>query len=180
MNILNKAAASSVAIAMAMTGMPSYAATSFAPVPVELDSSEGPLAEEATEYRRRFRRRGRVRAGDVIAGIGILAGIAVIASAASKSSRRDHRDRYPERRSQDRRSSGGFASDDLGAAVSACSNAAEQSAGEGARVEEIRSAARDGNGWRVSGELNDTRSFDCGVSNGGVDFIQLGNARPAI
>ncbi len=172
MTFFRKTAAGSVAFAMVATGLtPAFAATSTHPA--NISGHKGPVLEQASDYRRwrRHRHRDRVDAGDIIAGIGILAGIAIIADAASKSSKRERRsDRrsdypHPERRYP--------SSNDLGAAVSACSNAAETAAGDGTRVDEIRSATRDGEGWRVSGYLSGNRGFDCGVTAGNVDFIQL-------
>jgi hypothetical protein len=158
--------------------------------------------QSASDYRRRYRHhRDRVDAGDVIAGIDILAGIAIIAGAASKAKndkRRTSGERYPEpypdsypnRDTQDTRpystppvpngsASGDYsAGNDLGAAVDACTRAAEQSAGGNARVEEIRSVTREGNGWQVLGRLNGTaRGFSCVASNGVVDSVRLDDGR---
>jgi len=109
------------------------------------------------------RHRGRVNGGDVLAGILILGGIAAIASAASKNKRdRRYRDRdyRNDRRYDDRRSDNRYDSRsnrrNMGAmetAINVCANAAEQRAGDKARVSEIRSVARDGAGWRVEGDL---------------------------
>lgn len=176
------AGASAMAAIILTSASPAVAAGSFSPEPIKA-SPVGPEFNEASEYYGRYRRhrRNRVDAGDIIAGIGLLAGIAIIADAASKSSKRSRDDRYRDRRNypEQRRQQNGPVSD-LGSAVSACSNAAESSAGDGARVEEIRSATRNGNGWRVSGDLSDNRSFDCGVDGGGVDFVELGGPRGAI
>jgi hypothetical protein len=124
------------------------------------------------------RHHDRIDGGDVLTGIGILAGIAILASAASKSSKRkDDSDRYPTRYPENTqpRSS---ASNDVGSAVAACSDAAERSAGDSARVEEIRSVTRDGGAWQVEGAIAGGRggsdSFSCGVTNGEVDYIRMG------
>jgi hypothetical protein len=55
-----------------------------------------------------------------------------------------------------------------------CSNAAER---DGARVNEIRSVTRDGDGWRVEGGLSggQDESFTCGATNGEVDFVTFGD-----
>ncbi|MEW4468163.1 hypothetical protein AB1K62_10060 [Parasphingorhabdus sp. JC815] len=137
-------------------------------------------------------RRNRVDAGDVIAGILIIGGIAAIASAASKQDRNNDSDyRYDRSRNNryrddrrndwryndryDRRSDRGTGSMDT--AINICSDAAEIQAGGDARVSEIESVARDGNGWRVEGALSGStqRAFLCGASDGRVDFVQLGN-----
>ena len=122
-------------------------------------------------------------------GIGILAGIAILADATSSSNKRDRRrereqQRYPQPYPQDQRqsypgseqpnNSAGNGSD-LGTAVNVCTQAAESRASNNVRVSEIRSVTRDGNGWRVEGELSggNSRGFSCGATNGQVDFIQL-------
>jgi hypothetical protein len=158
-----------------------------------VQDSDGGL-QSASDYRRRGRyHRDRVDAGDVIAGIGILAGIAIIASAANKSKqdrRRTSGERYPENypqpRDQDTRpynpsgptDNNYSAGNDLGAAVDACSRAAEQSAGSNARVKEIRSVTREGDGWQVLGNLNGSaRGFSCVASNGNVSSLRLDDGR---
>ncbi len=192
------------AIALGSAAM-ALLATSAAPVlaadinsPVSVSNSGG-MMQSASDYRRRYRHhRDRVDAGDVIAGIGILAGIAIIADAASKAKKDKRRtsgerypgdypqDRYPDNRSDDTRPynpSGSpdrnySAGNDLGAAVDACTRAAEQSAGGNARVEEIRSVTREGAGWQVLGRLNGTaRGFSCTTSNGVVDTIRMDDGR---
>jgi hypothetical protein len=132
----------------------------------------------ARDYRYGRRHHDRIDTGDVITGIGILAGIAILASAASKSSKRTNdRDRYPTRY-PDENQSRSTAGNDVGMAVSACSEAAERSAGNGARVEEIRSVTRDGSAWQVEGAVGGGRSatdsFSCASTNGAVDYIRLG------
>ena len=150
--------------------------------------------QSAGEYRRHRRyNHDRVDAGDIIAGIGILAGIAIIASAASKSKqdkRRTSGERYPDNYPQNDRedtrpyNSGGSADsnysagNDLGSAVDACSRAAEQSAGGNARVKEIRSVTRDGDGWQVLGNLDGSaRGFNCIAANGIVSSLRLDDGR---
>jgi len=180
MNFHRKFVAGSAMFAVIMSSAaPSMAATSFSPEPVKASDAAPEYNETSEYYRRRRYRRNRVDAGDIIAGIGLIAGIAIIAGAASKSSKRDRRGRDYRNESQQRSQQSGPASD-LGSAVAACSSAAEQSAGNGASVEEIRSANRNGNGWRVSGVLSDNRNFDCGVDSSGVDFVQLGGVNGAI
>ncbi|MEE9434743.1 MAG: hypothetical protein V3V15_10950 [Sphingorhabdus sp.] len=178
MTISKRIAASSVIAAiLATSAAPAIAIPTTHSA--DITSHDGAVLEQATDYRRYRRhrhRRHRVDVGDIITGIGILAGIAIIADAASKENRSERRERqrdYPDRR--DTRHSG----NDLGAAVSACTDAAERAAGDGSQVDGIRSANRDGPGWRVSGDLSSSRGFDCGVNNGVVDFIQLDD-RPAV
>lgn len=131
------------------------------------------LQQNADGHRRRWRHRDRVDGGDILTGIGILAGIAIIAGAASDADKRDRDDRRYEPPRDDRRDDAPvYRDDDLGSAVSTCTNAAERSVGNGARVSEIRSVTSEGNGWRVEGNLNDD-SFTCATTNGQVDYIRI-------
>ena len=127
----------------------------------------------------RHRDHDRIDGGDIITGIGILAGIAVLASAIDSGSKK-HRtsqsypDQYPQNRDN---SSYRRGSDDDGTAVSACSQAAERSAGGGTRVDEIRSVTRNGSAWLVEGGLGGGRNsggFTCSATYGQVDYIRLG------
>ena len=163
--------------AMLATGAaPVSAARTFHPVAAD---NAGHVLNQSHEYhRKRWRHRDRVDAGDVLAGIGILAGIAIIAGAASEASKYDRNDRY-EPRYDDRDfdqpqtdSSPAYGDDDLGSAVGLCTDAAERAAGDGERVREIRSVTRDGDGWRVEGELAN-EGFTCATANGRVDYIRL-------
>jgi hypothetical protein len=131
------------------------------------------LQQNADGHRRRWRHRDRVDGGDILTGIGILAGIAIIAGAASDADKRDRDDRRYEPPRDDRRDDAPvYRNDDLGSAVSTCTNAAERSVGNGARVSEIRSVTSEGNGWRVEGNLNND-SFTCATTNGQVDYIRI-------
>lgn len=132
------------------------------------------------------RHRGGIDGGDILAGILVIGGIAAIASAASKSNRdrrdenRDYRSqnqRYDDRRTDNRndsRYSRGTGA--MESAINACSTAAERKVGSDARVSAIQSVTRDGEGWRVEGELSnsDQRTFLCGATEGRVDFVQIG------
>jgi hypothetical protein len=131
---------------------------------------------DAYHHRRWRHRRLDVDAGDVILGIGLIAAIAAVAGAAEKDGSRDRRrdERgYDDERSRDYyRSSRDSGNDDVGSAVTACSEAAER-AGNG-RVNEIGSVTRDGKLWRVEGEIGND-PFTCSVSNGRVDDIRIGD-----
>lgn len=145
--------------------------------------------EDNSDGRRRRHRRGRVSAGDIFTGIAILGGIAIIADAASKSNKRTRNDyppqnvpqqnfpqqNFPQQNFPQQNDQNGFGGNDIGSAVNICSNAAVQSAGNQYQVNQIRSVTRDGQGWRVEGNLigPDSAGFSCGVSNGNVQFIQL-------
>ncbi len=130
-------------------------------------------------YGRYGRHHDRIDGGDVLTGIGILAGIAILAGAVSSSSKKARTsERYPDQYPQ-RSDNGSYqtGSDDVGAAVSACSQAAERSAGDGTRVDEIRSVTREGSAWLVEGALGSGRnsgSFRCSATYGQVDYIRLG------
>jgi hypothetical protein len=170
MIMLRKSALAAAGVAVLLSSATPLAAAEIG-YPVMAKADEGVVLEKASDYRRRYRRNRRldVDAGDVIIGIGLIAAIAAIADSADGKKRRDRDEPQYDDRSNDRPA---YADDDLGTAVSLCSDAAERSAGNGARVEEIRSVTRDGNGWRVEGDLNQD-SFTCGASGGRVDFIQL-------
>lgn len=140
------------------------------------DGAEPVWLDDNQDRRRRgYRRhRGGVSGGDILVGAAILGTIAVIAGSSNRSDRR--RNDYPQQRSrQNFPQQGGFVVNDIGSAVNACSDAALQSAGNEYQVDQIRSVSRDGQGWRVDGDLigPNSASFACGVSNGGVQFIQL-------
>jgi hypothetical protein len=133
------------------------------------------MAQNADGYRRRYRHRDRVDAGDVLTGIGILAGIAIIAGAASDGNKQSRNEpRYEDRNDEPRDDQPVYQDNDLGSAVSVCTDAAERSAGNNARVSEIRSVTRDGNGWRVEGDLNND-GFTCAATDGRVDYIRINN-----
>lgn len=176
MKFLNRAVLASGAAAMlAVTPSASFAATMTT---TSASWSAGDSIEQASDgHRRRWRHRDRVDAGDILTGIGILAGIAIIADAASKSDKRDRdRDepRYEDR--QDDRPDYDAGNNDLGAAVSACTNAAERSVNDGSRVREVRSVTSEGNGWRVEGELEND-SFTCATVDGRVDYVRIEDRR---
>jgi hypothetical protein len=61
-----------------------------------------------------------------------------------------------------------------------CSDAAQRKIGNG-HVDGIDSVERDGEGWRVEGTVSagrsgDARPFVCGVRDGKVDYVQLGDS----
>jgi hypothetical protein len=177
MTIFRKSALAAAGVAVLVTTPMPLAAADMA-VAASAHASPGVEVGAASDYHRGWRRNRRldVDAGDVIIGIGIIAAIAAIADAGKKNDQRDRRrDDEPDYRERD---DSGYepaptgASDDLGSAVTACSNAAERSTGNGARVGEIRSVTRDGAGWRVEGDV-DQDSFTCAATNGQVDYIRI-------
>jgi hypothetical protein len=170
MNFIGKAfLASGTAAMLAASPMPLLAAN-MAQQP-EARSAGDLLQNSAERHRRRYRHHDNIDAGDVLTGIGILAGIAILADAASKSDKRDREEPRYEEPQGDRPV---YQDNDLGTAVSACTDAAERSAGNGARVNEIRSVTREGNGWRVEGNL-DNGGFTCATVDGQVDYVRIGD-----
>lgn len=175
MNRFGKAALAAGLTAMvATTPLPAMAAYGSREVATARHQASG--YDDASDYhRRRWRnRRLDVDAGDVIIGIGLIAAIAAIADSAGKDSRRERpRDDEPRYRDYDREPAPAYnGGDDVGGAVSACTDAAERKAG--GRVDEIGSVTREGNGWRVEGEIGND-GFTCTVTDGRVDDIRIGD-----
>lgn len=123
------------------------------------------------------RHRDGVSAGDIFAGVLILGGIAAIASAASKNNQqrraqpvpRDYQ--YPDRqddsaryRENDNRGSWQGSSGDINSAVDNCVTTVERGRN---RVSNVDAVNRDGDGWRVAGEVDGGRDFSCSVDNQG-------------
>ena len=83
-------------------------------------------------------------------------------------------ERYPQNEPSNPRKAMADRGNDVGSAVEACSSAVER---DGARVDEIRSVTREGEGWRVEGDVSGGRddNFTCGATNGEVDFVQFGD-----
>jgi len=96
-----------------------------------------------------------------------------IANSASKS--RDKRRDEPDRRDQRDNRPQSRNSNSIDLAIDVCADSAERTAGDKARVEDINSVTRDGEGWRVEGTLSgaSAQTFQCGVTNARVEFIQL-------
>ena len=123
------------------------------------------------------RHHDRVDAGDILTGILIIGGIAAIASAASKKDRRDER-RYPDddnyRRSADYGRDGGdnrpewresaSGSSRIDDAVNSC---IDEVARGSARVEQVDSVNREGDGWRIQGRTIKDGEFSCSVDASG-------------
>jgi hypothetical protein len=180
MAFISKFALGSSAAALLLTAAaPAMAVETPGRVVSNIDRSQ-------TEYRRWGHHRDQISGDDILTGIGILTGIVILADIVGQSGKRKQRESeprydprnaptpYPPIASGDTTSAG----DDIGIAVSSCSQAAERSAGEGNRVQEIRAAVREGNAWRVDGILSgkSPNSFSCGVTNGRIDFVKLGVA----
>jgi len=124
---------------------------------------------------RRWGRRDRVDAGDVIGGLLVIGTIAAVASAASKASRNDryrNRDyRYPDARYPDARYDYRNRSTDsrygdsrgINSAVDMCSREVERNA----RIDTVDQAERRGDGWHVAGRLRTGEPFSCSIGNDG-------------
>jgi len=131
-------------------------------------------AAETVEHRRRYRDRDNgIDAGDVIAGVLVLGGIAAIAGAASQS--RDRPEHYPYPADpRYRQPSGGYESGGLDRAVDM--RVGEIQRGRD-RVASVDSAARSGEGWFVSGELEGGAPFTCRIDNSGrIADLEIGDA----
>lgn len=160
---------------------------------VEIPASSGPAAVAAggvfdadgvnAQNHRRWYRRDRVDAGDVIGAVVVLGTIAAIASAASKASQRDRGYRYPQRYPypdgdyrydyRSRSEEGRFGdSRGLDRAVDMCAREVERNA----RIETVDGANRTGTGWDVTGRLRTGGAFRCSIGNDGrIDAIDYGN-----
>lgn len=139
------------------------------------------------------RHRDGVSAGDIFAGVLILGGIAAVASAASKNNQqrraqeipRDYR--YPDRaedsagyrrddyRRDDNRSNWGETGG-INSAVDNCVSAVERGRN---RVSSVDTVNRDGDGWRVSGEVDGGRDFACSIERSGEVRSVTVNGRSA-
>lgn len=162
---------------------------------VRTDIAAAPMfdsaAADAHDYRRWHRRHhdDGIDAGDVLGGLLVVGAIAAVASAVSKSARqddyrnRDYRDpnsRYPDARHPDngypqyrsRADNSGYGgSSGLSRAVDSCTGAVSRNG----RVDTIHSVDRDGDGWRVEGQLSDGAPFTCSVGRDGrVDRVDFG------
>jgi len=119
-------------------------------------------AERSRRHRYRHRR-GRVDAGDVLAGVLIIGGIAAIASAASSNKRARS---YPAQQTnyrnsqRDTRSTNGQGID---RAVDMCLREIERDV----RVDNVDAVNRSGEGWNVTGSLYNGDSFSCHIGNNG-------------
>jgi hypothetical protein len=178
MTLISKFALGCSAAALVLTAtVPVYAVETSGRVVSNIEKAQ-------TQYRRWGHHRDRISGDDILTGIGILTGIAILADIVSSSEQRRQRQRAPEPRNEPvpyppiANNDAQNAGDDIGFAVSSCSQAAERSAGDGTRVQEVRSVLREGNSWRVEGLLNgkNANSFSCSITNGRIDFVKLGAA----
>ena len=159
------------AVAAAFSLLATPAAAVDLPKAVAVQAHDGD-ALNAERHRRWRRDRNDIDAGDVVAGVVILGAIAAIAGAGKN--RRD-RDRYEEPYP---RSSGDYGyqrSDGRGIdrAVDMCVGEVERSR---ERVGSVDNATRSGEGWHVSGELENGSSYSCTIDNDGrISDVNLGS-----
>lgn len=170
------AAATAVAAAFSLLAAP--AAAVDLPRPVAAQAYDGD-ALNAERHRRWRHDRNDIDTGDVVAGVVILGAIAAIAGAAKN--RRD-RDRYegPYPRPNDDygyRTNGGYEPNDsrgIDRAVDMCVDEVER--GE-ERIGSVDSATRSGDGWHVSGELENGAAYSCTIdSDGRIRDVDLGSS----
>ncbi len=133
-------------------------------------------------------RGGGIDAGDVLAGVLIIGGIAAIAGAASKSNRdRDYREdsrypepyrgSYPQERYEDRGNYGdpgrSYNGGGIDNAVNMCTDQVERGR---ERVASVDNASRTGQGWQISGQLEQGGGFSCEIDNDGrIRDIDIGD-----
>ena len=150
-------------------------------IPIDAPGVFDAEAVNADRYRRyRGYRRGRVRTGDVLAGVLIIGGIAAIANAASNSSKNKRSDdyrnedrRYRDNDYQDRRGDARYdGSRGIDGAVSQCVSRIERDV----RVDTVDSVDRNGDGWRVTGSIFNGDRFTCRIgSDGKIDDVDYGS-----
>jgi hypothetical protein len=158
-------AAGAIAALLATT-LPAGAPAAAAALPPERSASAlldglAPVAEHSRRYRDWDDDDG-IDAGDVIAGVAVIGAIAAMAGVF------DDRDE-PRRVPVDARGRADEERSGLARAVDMC--VAEVERGR-VRVTGVDEATRDASGWRVSGETDEGRRFDCRISNDGrIDAV---------
>lgn len=195
------ASAAALAATLSMAAAP-LAAADLPQVAAPASAGQGGIFDADSvnaQGHRRWYRRDRVDAGDVIGGILVLGTIAAVASAASRASQRarypDRDYRYPSRdrdygydrdyRYPSRDRGYGYERDDRGRpygsrmndsrgidrAVDMCAAEVERSA----RVDAIDSVNRTGEGWTVTGQLRTGEPFTCSIGpDGRIDAVDYG------
>jgi hypothetical protein len=182
---LRFASAAALAACASMAAAPLTAAELSAPAAPLAVAAPGVFEADSlnAQNHRRWYRRDRVDAGDVIGAVVVLGAIAAVASAAGRANQRDRDYRYPQRyphpdgdyRSDYRsRPDQGHFDDSRGLdrAVDMCAREVERNA----RIETIDGANRTGAGWDVTGRLRTGSSFRCSIGNDGrIDAIDYGS-----
>lgn len=156
------------AVALLATSMPAMARPRYGYHPPAFGYGYG-------QYGRGYRR-DRFDFGDFLLGAVLAGGVVAAVSSA----------RNRDGRPSTERSGSRVPDRDQEAATDACAVAVERQAGRyaaDARVTDVDTVSRDGEGWRVEGVVatgedrsyRDSRRFQCGVRYGQVDFVQLGD-----
>ena len=177
MALITRKLAAATALAAAFSLLVTPAAAVDLPKPAAVQAHDGD-ALNAERHRHWRRDRNDIDAGDVVAGVVILGAIAAIAGAAKNRRDRDpYGDRYP-RRGDDfgYRTPGGYDRSDgrgIDRAVDMCVGEVERGR---ERVGSVDSAARSGDGWHVSGELESGATYSCTIDNDGrISDVNLGS-----
>jgi hypothetical protein len=126
-----------------------------------------------------YRHRNRVDVGDVIGAVVVLGTIAAIAGAVNRGARARYDDRYrgryPGNDENRYRTPGAYergTSTGIDRAVDMCLGEVERNQ----RVASVDNAARDRDGWIISGRLAGGSGFSCRIGNDGrISDVNLGN-----
>ena len=170
------AAASACAAAFCMAATP-VAAVELprASMPASHAASVVYEGDSAENYRyRRYRHRDRIDGGDILAGVLILGTIAAVASAASSNNRQREAERRAPYPREEYRYRSDYNTDGRGLdrAVGMCVDQIERGPD---RVGSVDGANRTGEGWTVSGALDDGAGFTCRIDNmGRIRAVEIG------
>jgi hypothetical protein len=169
------AAATAVAAAFSLLAAPAAAVDLPKPAAAQAYDDD---ALNAERHRRWRRDRNDIDAGDVVAGVVILGAIAAIAGAGKNRRERErYEERYP-RPDEDYgyRTPGGYERSDsrgIDRAVDMCVGEVERGS---ERVGSVDSATRSGEGWHISGELENGTAYSCTIGNDGrISDVNLGS-----
>jgi hypothetical protein len=136
---------------------------------------EGDMAEDRRW--RRHRHRAGVDAGAVLAGVLILGTIAAVAGAAKRNREAERPAPYPAEPYRYRQGGYDAGGRGLDRAVDMCVDEIERGPD---RVGAVDGANRTGEGWSVSGALEDGAGFTCRIDNAGrIRGIDIGGDRGA-
>ena len=168
------AALSMIATPAAAVELPYIGSTNVGSAAVEVQTGEAREQNQRRRHHRRHRHRNRVDAGDVIAGVLVLGTIAAIAGSSRNRDRdrdRDYRDRdYRDRDYRDDRNE--YDSRGMERAADMCVDQIERGSDE---VDDISTARRTADGWRVAGTLESGESWSCWIDNDGrVRNVDIG------
>jgi hypothetical protein len=172
-------AASALAAALSLIATPAFAVDLPHPGRVTVHAADDNAAMSRHGHWGRYRHRGGIDGGDVLAGVLILGGIAAVASAVGNSNNRDgdYRDyppppppppppgRYDYRAGPAGPGAGPVGSSSgLDRAADICADAIERSIDPVGSIDSVR---RGPSGWDVDGSLQDGTPFTCSIGNDG-------------